>query len=202
MHTGSESLLKQGYSLSETIKHQELNIFISNHKWKFSLLHIAYVSFSFMLLALTVYLIVFSLNSIISSLLYSTLGVLISFLLIPIHELIHCAALKSFGAKRVTILPNFSQYYYLTISHHFLVGKNEIGWISLLPFILVTGIGFILYYFTSSNWQIVIISAILFHTSICSTDFRIVDFFYSKEKEYKMYSDIEENETYLFSRTY
>ena len=61
-------------------------------------------------------------------------------------------------------------------------------------------LGYILLLLSNPPSQIILVSAILFHTSICSSDFRIVDFFWNSEKENIMFTDIDEEITYLFSR--
>jgi hypothetical protein len=200
MHEVSNVLLKQGFKLSETINHKAFNTFILRRKWQYSILHLSYILMSSCFFALTLYLIAYNPDSILYGLLLSGCGILFSFLLIPLHESIHYVMFKFFGAKKVFIKPYLSQFYFLTISHHFAIGKEEIKWIALMPFMTITALGFILFFFSNYQWQIVIISAILFHTSICSSDFRLVDFFISKEKEYKMYTDNNEDMTYLYCR--
>lgn len=199
---GSKVLLNQGYCLSETIQHREFNAFILNHKWKYSILHLIYLSFASFSFVLTVYLILYHSHFIQSGLILAGFGLLLSFLLIPIHESIHYLMFKFFGADKVIIKPYFRKFYFLTLSHHFPIGKKEIKWIALMPFIIITVLGFVLFSLSNYHWQIIISSAVLFHTSTCSTDFRIVNLFLAPEKEYKMYTDIDEDITYLFSRKY
>jgi hypothetical protein len=100
----------------------------------------------------------------------------------------------------VTITPYFRQCYVLTRAHHFVVGKEDLKWIALLPFVVISATGFILLLILDNPGQIAMSTTILFHATLCQSDFRILDYFRTSPSELLMCDDLNEGVTYIYSK--
>ncbi|MEM9547246.1 MAG: DUF3267 domain-containing protein [Bacteroidota bacterium] len=193
-----EELKSPNYFLLHKVDHREFNTFSDNLAWKNLYLKMAYWSLlSAFVLATT--LLIFQIEaSILTKLLWTTLGFFTAIVLVLPHEFLHFLSYKYFGAQDVKINFYLSKTYVLTKADQFVVGKREIFWIALIPFMVITIIGLCFFITAGENWQIAISTSLLFHTSICQADFRMVDFCFDKDGNVFHFDDLKKNATYFY----
>lgn len=202
MQLTPETLTDHKFELDEVVIHSQFNAFLYKHAWKFSRLYFIYMLVVFVLLLMTITFFLISPESVLDRLLYMALGIVLSLLLIPLHECIHLITYKILGAKKVTLSSYIKRWYILTQADQFVVGRSEMQWLATTPFIIISLLGFLLLGFVNDLWQISISSMILFHATLCMADFRILDYFVSSTPEKVMYSDIKKDESYIYKRTH
>jgi len=198
MRLTPQSLKDQNFKLLEKVDHDNFSLFIRQQRKKFSTINLVYWLFVICFLAMTGYYFFDSTTSIFFKLLFLGLGVIIAFVLTPLHEFIHFLAYKCFGAENVTIKSYNMLGYMLTNADQFVVSKREMKWIATAPFLIITTIGIILLYFLNDMIQISISSMILFHTTLCHADFLILNYFLDSESDIFMYDDIQDESTFIY----
>lgn len=123
------------------------------------------------------------------------LGLGLSVMLAPIHELIHGVALWAVGAPRVQYRANWKKLYFMAGADRFVVDEREFYWIAFAPFAVISllAIGLLL-------WQPPTALGLLFlHTAFCAGDFALADFMNANSAQgIVTYDLMEEGETFFF----
>jgi len=200
MQLTPEKLQQQNFMLLEKVEHAEFNAFMRKHSWNSSIFKVAYFMIVLLFSVMTIGLIIQSKHPIIQRILFASLGVLIALILIPFHEYIHYLVYKHLGATNVKITSYWSQGYVLTKADQFVVSKKEIKWIASAPFLIISAIGIMSFFFLTDLWQISVCSMILFHATLCYNDFRILDYFLVRDSDIYMYDYVQEGVTYFYKR--
>lgn len=198
MQLTPENLRRQNFTLIEKVEHAQLDSFLDKHTWNFPLIKYSYFLALLILSVVTVRLIWNSHHHMPNPILFAGLGILIAFVLIPIHELIHYLMYKIFGADNVKIAPYLRLGYILTKADLFVVDKKSMLLIASAPFLIISTFGAILFCCLSGLWQIAISSAILFHASLCYADLRILDYFMDRNVEIYMYDDVKARASFFY----
>jgi len=201
MQDTSKILKNQNYVLFEEVQHSEFNTFLSKHRWKYSRLQFLYYFSLLLFLAISIFYFYYSSSQIFNRLIHFTFGVLIAFALVPLHEFIHYLTYRILGAKNAIITLYFKMGYILTRADHFIVSKDNIKWIALMPFVILSTIGLISLLFLSEPWHISVSAAIIFHLTLCRADFRILDYFINSKYELVLFDDVSKNTTYIFRKS-
>ncbi len=190
-----------GFILLEEVRHSEFNSFLLKHRWKYSKLHLSYNMLIFLFFMMTTIFFFMSRDSLIARLMFVAFGVLTAFLLVPLHEFIHLLTYKYLGATNVTIVPYIRYGYVLTLADQFIVGRQEMKWIALMPITIISGTGLAFLVVANDHWQIFVSAIILFHATLCLADFRILDYFLTNKSNIVMYNNIRDRVTYIYQRT-
>ncbi len=108
-----------------------------------------------------------------------TLGILSFFLLVPIHEIIHGAVYKYYGAPKVRFGIIWSKLDFFAAAPEFVISKKEFLPIALAPFIVINSI---LIFFLILSWNnplvhIYLWGVFLMHSLGCMGDFALIGFF-------------------------
>ncbi len=137
-----EELEENGYVLLDEMNHSEIKPFlkkyITKRGWYSSIYYLSvFISFSFLLFFC------FKLHHtgnypVHKILLRFSLGVLLTFVLVPFHELIHGLAYKLAGAKNTSYDANLRKFYFLAIADKFVTSKREFKIIALAPFFIIS----------------------------------------------------------------
>lgn len=197
-------LSNKNYILQDKLKHSELHKFLNeklklNKKWFFNIYMIILISpLCIISYTITKNLITKELT-IVNSLIYIFLGIIISILFIPIHELIHYFAYKITGAKSVSFFLNFKKFYFATIADKFVTNLSEFTFIAILPFALVLIGTLISFPFLSVEFQLTAVIFLFIHNIFCSGDFTLLNYLASN-KEMVTYDDKEKGETYFYKK--
>jgi hypothetical protein len=122
--------------------------------------------------------------------------------IIPIHELLHGAAFKLMGAKKLTFGANLKEMVLYVTADKFVLSKKMLYFLALTPFVffsvffgvmclshvpLIKGLGALL---------------LAVHASCCIGDFALMSYFYtqSKEGEVFTYDDTETKTSFYFRK--
>jgi len=200
MQITPQYLKEQGFEFLEKVKHYEYNSFLQKLNWNYSKTYWFYNFCLVLSVTLTLILIAVSYEAYLFKFLYAFLGVLLAMILIIVHECIHYLMYMIFGAEKIRIARYEGKEYILTQADHFLVGKKEIGWIALMPYVIITLSCLLLIPFSESLIQILLSSTILMHTTMSKEDFRIIHYFSSQKSDVKMYTDINSETTFFYKR--
>lgn len=201
----SEALHEQGYSMDLELKHQELIPFVKSYLFKkngFTLsclvLNIIFITFWLVLCLLYIYKNVLSPGEAFTQ---SAYGCAISFLLAPLHELLHGAAYRLSGAKKVAYKANWKKLYFMAIADKFITRRRAFYFIGILPFLVISLSLIVLAVFSNPMPQIMWLSVLWVHATMCAGDFGLMSYFAEhKNKEVITYDDAENSISYFYSR--
>ncbi|MBI1225963.1 MAG: DUF3267 domain-containing protein [Bacteroidetes bacterium] len=199
-------LEKNGYVLLDTLNHMEIVPFVQAYLKKRTNFTLLYYAFN--LLAVTLIGLVFGLIAGRNAIKFGdafghfSYGILIAFLLIPIHEYIHVLAYRSQGADQTSYDVNWKKFYFMAIADHFVANRREFQVVALAPFAVISMALLILFFLVNPLWQITIIGIFFTHTACCSGDFGLLSYFsFHKNEEVVTYDDAVEKRTYFFKKT-
>lgn len=201
MQPTPETLKEFEFIFHEKVKHTQFSTFLSKHRWKGSRLYVIYIGIVLFFVIMTTAFFILSSSPIIYRFIYAGLGVVLTFVLVPLHEYIHLLTYKYFGAKKVTITTHFRKWYVLTHADQFVVGKREMKWIALMPFMILSICGLAILWFVNDLFQLSISALLMFHTSLCHADFLVLDYFSRSEDKIVMYDDVKEGVTYIYKQS-
>ncbi|MBK9106059.1 MAG: DUF3267 domain-containing protein [Saprospiraceae bacterium] len=206
MNLKPEALESNGYVLLEKLDHMELIPFVRkyNNKWtRFSTIYIlanmiAFGSVGYYLFHYS-QLGYFTLGD---GAMYCGYGFVIAFVaLLPLHEYIHVLAYKSQGAEHTSYDANLRKFYFLAVADQFVASRKEFQIVALAPFVVITSILLILFFFTPPTWTMTVLSVFLTHTALCSGDFGLLSFFdVNRAKEVVTYDDRANKVSYFYGK--
>ncbi|MDI9864687.1 DUF3267 domain-containing protein [Flectobacillus sp. DC10W] len=129
-------------------------------------------------------------------------GVLLFFiLLLPLHELIHGAVFKIFGAPKIGFGWNWKGMMAYAYAQKFAINLKELIWLAIMPFAIITPL-LIVSVFLFPHWQFTTILLLALHTMGCIGDFMLIKYaLRNKHREIYTYDDIEgKGETYFYEK--
>ena len=198
-----EELQAKGYIQLDVMDHKDIVPFVRKYIRKRTLSSICYYSsilVSFAVLAF--FCVKFHLSGSVSfhkSLSRVSIGIFISFLLIPIHELIHAAVYKLVGAEKTSFDMNLKKFYFLAIADKFVANKKEFQVIALAPFLFISITAIVIFFFSTDAWKISILSLVAIHATFCSGDFALLSYFeFHKDKTIVTYDDQENKISFFY----
>ena len=208
MKLSPSQLEENGFVVADKLDHNELVPFIRKYLKSKNLFSLSYYGFNLLFLVIFATKLVFlfsdSLHSKSEIVLKACLGITYTFVLLPIHELIHAAAYKWVGATKTSFDSNWNKFYFMAVADKFVANRREFILVALAPFTVISvflALGLLL---TTSLTSLTFASALLFHASCCSGDFGLLSYFeHHKDKEVVTYDDAEKKDTwFLFKDRY
>lgn len=196
--------LTNNYTLEDKLTHAELPKFLNEKltlkkKWFFYVYMIVLIS----PLGLISYTITRNLISgeltIVNCVIYVFLGILISLLFIPVHELLHYLAYKITGAKSVSFFSNYKKFYFATVADKFVTNLSEFTFIAILPFMTVLVGTLVSIPFLRVELQLAAMVFLAIHNVFCSGDFTLLNYLASN-KGMVTYDDKEKGESYFYRK--
>lgn len=205
MQDPAHFLVEKGFRKESALNHHELVGFILPWIYRRNAVMISFLLLLATFLGLVIYGFVSFLNSVNSgfgdTLTAVGAGLGFSFLLIPIHELIHGAAYKLSGAPSVQFRANWKQLYFMALAHYFVVGKKQFTFIGLSPFLIISTALIVMAFMTTGFWQLTLLSVNFFHATMCIGDFALMSYFESNsDREWVTFDDTLNNISYFYSR--
>ncbi len=205
MQLTPSELEKNGFIVADKMDHNELVPFISQYLKAKNLFSQSYYGFNlfFLVVFVTKLVLLFTDPGVPKSeiVLKACLGITYTFVLLPIHELIHAAAYKWAGAPKTSFDSNWKKFYFMAIADKFVANRREFFFVALAPFTVISlglTVGMIL---ASPLTSLTFASVLLFHTACCSGDFGLLSYFeHHKAKEVVTYDDAEKKETWFLFR--
>ena len=200
-----EELEENGYVLLDEMNHSEIKPFlkkyITKRGWYSSIFYLSvFISFSFLLFFC------FKLHHtgsypVKKILLRFLLGVLLTLVLVPFHELIHGLAYKLARAKNTSYDANLRKFYFLAIADKFVTSRQEFKIIALAPFFIISLSLLMVSFLTGEPWKVTLFTTLLIHTIACSGDFALLGYFeFNKKKEVVTYDDKKKNVSFFYGK--
>jgi hypothetical protein len=130
----------------------------------------------------------------------SSLGIVIFFLLIPLHELIHGLAYKMCGAKTVSYhaAPRKLMFYALADRH--VIGYRKFMVVAFSPFVIITSVLCVFIFTLGGSWPWTVWTGLLMHTSGCAGDFALAAYFFDQRKRLPLTYDLKDEGITIFLR--
>jgi Putative zincin peptidase len=206
MKLSPEELADNGYILLDSLDHKELIPFVNTYLKKWTRFSVIYLVSNLILIASIIFCFWQNYGSdnfnFGDGLMYFSIGFLIAFLLIPIHEYIHVLAYKSQGADQTSYDYNLKKFYFMAIADKFVASRKEFQIVALAPVVAITTVLLFLLFFAGNLWIFTILGTLLIHTAFCSGDFGLLSYFdFHKDKEVVTYDDKENGISYFYGKT-
>jgi hypothetical protein len=132
---------------------------------------------------------------------YLFLGLLLTLLLIPLHEFIHVMAYRSQGAKKTSYDVILKQFVFLAIADRFVASKKEFEIVALAPFVIISGLLVAAFLVAGQNWQFIIMGMLFMHTLCCAGDFGLLSYMQlNKHKRPVTYDDKASKVSYFYGK--
>ncbi len=201
-----EELIENGYVLLESLGHKELIPFVRTYLNKRTTISVFYTVINVIIAAIVIFwfwksygIETFNLGD---GFTHFSYGLVIAFLLIPLHEYIHVLAYKSQGAFNTSYDANLKKFYFMALADKFVANKKEFRIVALAPFVTISTTLIVLLFFTSQLWTFTIFGVLLTHTAFSSGDFGMLSFFdFHKDKDVVTYDDTENSISYFYGKT-
>ena len=126
-------------------------------------------------------------------------GVLMFFILLPLHEWLHGIAYRFFGAKDVRYRFVPAKMIAYAVAHNFVADRREFIWVALTPSIVINslliGLGFLF-----PQFQLIVLAALLLHIGGTSGDFALLNYFWVRRaREVFTYDDADLQVSYFYA---
>ncbi|MGB3616682.1 MAG: DUF3267 domain-containing protein [Catalinimonas sp.] len=130
-----------------------------------------------------------------------SVGVLCTFLLIPLHEWIHGLAFRYFGARDVRYGTYWRQFVFYAVAHRHVIGPRAYQWVALAPFLAVTALLGAAFLLSGGAYPVFFLAVYTFHTACCGGDFGIAGYLtHHRDRDLHSYDDAETKTTFFFER--
>lgn len=205
MKLSPEHLSEHGFEVLAKMDHADLIPFVKLYIAKKNKVTLFYIGFNIFVIAFIGYLFGYHLASgslpFTTQFLYFCNGILLAFLFLPIHELIHAGAYRLVGAKHTSIEAHWKKFVFLALADRFVANRREFTLVAVAPFVVLTLVAVALMVVLPTPWWFALSSAILAHTAMCSGDFGLLSFFHEhKHLDVVTYDDVPHRTSYFLSR--
>jgi hypothetical protein len=205
MKSVTEILQEKGYSQDAALNHAELIPFVKSYLFRKNRVTLSFLIFNVLFFLSWIFVCVFfvshNLLSTGQAFSWSAFGISISFLLAPIHELLHGLAYRICGAGKVSYKANWKKLYFMAIADKFITGRSAFYFIGLAPFVVISLSFLLLAVFEVPGRQVMWLTALWMHATLCAGDFGLMSYFnVNKTRDLITYDDAEIGVSYFYSR--
>ena len=199
-----QDLDKEGYVLLSSLDHDELIPFLKESFQKKSFVIKWFNLWNILLLILICLLFFFDYYQSEdfkwgTRVLYLSWGVLLSFLLIPLHELLHAMAYKYVGAKKTSYDANWKKFYFMAMADQFVADYKEFRIVALTPLVVISLGLIILTFLPLGLWKFAFTSILITHSLFSSGDIALLNYFETfKDQGLITYDDKAARMTYFY----
>ncbi|MBN1819450.1 MAG: DUF3267 domain-containing protein [Prolixibacteraceae bacterium] len=192
------------FELAKTLKHSEIKEFVISHLQNKSRIVRLYLFYQTGMVVLGVLIIGLSVikafNGIFTPLKYSLAALIFGFsVLIIIHELIHGAAYKFIGVKKVNYGAYWKKLMFYAEADQFVLNRNQFKILALAPLVvikIVSVIGIIIFIASPAVYFFILLMCL--HSLFCAGDIALLSFFYTQKEEMYTYDVKAEKTSYYF----
>ncbi len=207
MKISPEELPANQYELLDTLDHALLAPFIRKYLKKPSFTSLFYYAANLALFGLAVYLFTWGYGAdrpaAVDRFAHFSYGIALAFTLVPIHEYIHVLAYRSQGAVQTSYAMNLRKFYFMALADRFVANRKEFTVIAMAPFVSISLVLAVAYYFIDPKWRMIITGILFAHTAMCSGDFGLLNYFsFHKNRELVTYDDVPNKISYFFAKKY
>ncbi len=104
-------------------------------------------------------------------------GIPATFLLVPLHEMIHGWMFRRYGAKDVRYGVIWRYFMFYAVAHAFVVGYRQFRYIAMAPFVVISLLCVIGFWWVPANGKVLLLGLYSFHTLCCAGDFGLCAYF-------------------------
>ncbi len=120
--------------------------------------------------------------------------------LLPIHEVIHAAVFKYYGATTVGFGGSWKSMIVYAYAHKFVHSGRELAWVAVMPFLVITttlALAWVIW----PQYGLFFGTTLFIHTTACVGDFVLINYqFKNRHRRIYTYDDLkEEQRSYFFA---
>jgi len=123
-----------------------------------------------------------------------------SILVIPPHELLHGAAYRLLGARKIRFGMDLQQFIFYVTADRFPVSRKELVFLALTPFILINIVTIAVTAVWASQITLFSASFLLSHNVMCIGDFAMINYAMDQKGEFYTYDDTSKKRSYFYIR--
>jgi len=123
-----------------------------------------------------------------------------SFLIVPLHELIHGFAYKLLGARKIYFGADMQQFIFYVTVDRYPVSRRQLYFLAMLPFALINLAAVLILLLWAPQHSLFIFLLLLSHNIMCIGDFAVVNYVYHVPGNVYSYDVVSEKKSYFFSR--
>lgn len=196
-----ESLPSQGFALLDRLEHQELVPFIQRYLKIGTPSTVFYWVANAGLLLWTAGWLVWHRQQLGAAFNHLSNGILLAFLLIPLHEYIHALAYRWQGAPRVSYDLQWKKLIFMAVADRFVASRRAFQIVAWAPFVVISTGLLAAFSLASWPWSGAFLGALFTHTACCSGDFGLLSYFDAhRDREVVTYDDQAGKVSYFFVR--
>jgi len=194
---------KNGFTLDAVLHHQDIIPFIKEYLFTSNFFTLSYLFLNLLFLVALLFSFYIQISSdtvkLFDSFTWFGFGCALTFALVPIHEGLHGLAYKLCGAPSVSFAANWKKLYFMAIADKFVATRYPFYFIGSLPFLFISLVLIVLTLLSNDGRQIMLLSTLLIHTSMCAGDFGLMSYFAEKSnQQVATYDDHQNSVTYFF----
>lgn len=106
------------------------------------------------------------------------LGIPATFLLVPLHEMIHGWMFRWYGARDVRYGVIWRYLMFYAVAHAFVINYRQFRYIAMAPFVIISGLTAAVFCFVPVEGKALLLGLYTFHTLCCAGDFGLCGYFY------------------------
>lgn len=127
-------------------------------------------------------------------------GIPATFLLIPLHEMIHGWMFRWYGAKDVRYGVIWRYLMFYAVAHQFVVNYRQFRYIALAPFAVITLLCALGYIWLPAEGKALIPGLYTFHTVCCAGDFGLCAYFFKyRQRDPVSFDDASSHISYFYA---
>lgn len=106
------------------------------------------------------------------------LGIPSTFLLVPLHEMIHGWMFRWYGARDVRYGVIWRYLMFYAVAHAFVINYRQFRYIAMAPFVIISCLCAVVFFFVPVEGKALLLGLYTFHTLCCAGDFGLCGYFY------------------------
>lgn len=123
-----------------------------------------------------------------------------SFLIVPIHELIHGFAYKVLGAKKIHFGADMQQFIFYVTVDRYPVSRRQLYFLAMLPFALINLTAVLILFLWVPQYFLFISLLLLSHNIMCIGDFAVANYVFLVPGKVYSYDVVSEKKSYFFRK--
>lgn len=128
------------------------------------------------------------------------LGIPATFLLVPLHEMVHGFMFRWYGARDVRYGVVWRYLMFYAVAHAYVIHYRQFRYIALAPFIVISLAIATAIALVPAHWQALLLGLYCFHTLCCAGDFGLCAFFFKyRERRPVSFDDANNNISYFYA---
>lgn len=134
--------------------------------------------------------------------LHTALGLIIlPFVCIPLHELLHAVPFLLTGAKNIRVGMDLRQYLFYISAHRYVASPLQFWIVALTPFVVLSTLLIFLMFLLPDLWKWTLSAFMFAHATMCAGDFALLNlYFLNRDKKIYTWDDVDKKEAYYYEK--